>query len=136
MRGPSPFFACLQRRRGGYEEIIAGGPGALSRFLSKGYPMVAVQQDQIIALGTVDIAGEIKALGVHPGMRGKKIGQKLLYSLEEKAKNADKPFVWTKKTEHSAGFFKRCGYEEREELLKRDFYQENESETDGGIWGA
>jgi N-acetylglutamate synthase-like GNAT family acetyltransferase len=96
--------------------------------------MVAVAAGQVSALGTVDIAGEIKALGVAPDMRGKKLGQKLLYSLEEKAKNADKPFVWVQKNIQSSHFFVRCGYKETEDKLIKYFYREGifANEQEGG----
>lgn len=121
--GAFPLFCLIAKEVGGYDEIISGGPGAFAKFLSGGYPMVAVRDSQVVAFGSVDIGGEIRALGVLPDLRGKMIGMKVLYSLEEKAKNADKPFVWTAKQEGSRGFFTRCGYDEQDNKLVKNFFR-------------
>jgi tRNA(adenine34) deaminase len=136
--GAFPLFAGTSREIGVYEEIVAEGAKAFYKFLSKGYSMVAICDDKVVAMGTVDISGEIKTLGVSLNMRGKKLGQKLLYSLEKKARNAEKPFVWVQKNSQSIDFFKRCGYSEQENILIKYFYRDDmlENQQNGGGFGA
>ena len=114
-----PLFCEIGQDEKALSEVIQGGAEALSRFFSKGYPLVAHEKGKMVGLGSITIKGEILVLGVAADARRKHIGKKLLFTLEEKAIRAGSGCIWCQYNDESWPFFENAGYTHREGQVQK-----------------